>query len=100
MGIPMSDINIDLRKMRNASAKLATKEYMFSNLRRTMGLIRWKLPEEIKQKKEIDKRIEKILKQIQTAEELMHDIKTTTNSCISQYAQAENRLTENANKFI
>ena len=96
----MADINIDLKKMRNASAKLAAKEYMFSNVRRTVSLSRWKLPEEIKQKKEISKRIEQVLKQLQKAEQMMHEIKTTTNSSISQYMQMENGLTENAKKFL
>lgn len=96
----MADINIDLKKMHNASAKLAAKEYMFSNIRRTLGLIRWKLPEELKTKKDIEKRINNVLKQVQVAEQLMHEIKTTTNSCISQYVQAENKNSANAKKFL
>ena len=96
----MAYVNIDLKKMHNASAKLATKEYLFSNVRRTVGLIRWKLPDELRQKKDIERRINNVLKQVQMAEQLMHEIKTTTNSCISQYVQAENHNNDNAKKFL
>lgn len=96
----MAEVNIDLRKMHNASARLSSKEYMFSNIRRTTSLLRWKLPEEIKTRRDIDRRLEAVLSQIQIAEELMHEIKTTTNSCIIQYMQAENNITSNADKFI
>ena len=95
----MAEINIDLKKMHNASAKLSSKEYMFSNIRRTTSLLRWKLPEEIKKRRDIDRRLENVLRQIQIAEQLMHEIKTTTNSCILQYMQAENSITSNAEKF-
>lgn len=96
----MAEINIDFKKMHNASAGLSAKEYMFSNIRRTTSLLRWKLPEEIKKRRDIDRRLETVLSQIQIAEQLMHEIKTTTNSCISQYMQAENSITGNANKFM
>ena len=95
----MADINIDLKKMHDASAKLASKEYMFSNIRRSVGLIRWKLPEELKKKKGIEKRIENVIQQLQIAERIMHEVKTTTNGCISQYVQADRNLNDNAKKF-
>ena len=96
----MAEINIDLKKMRNASARLSSNEYMFSNIRRTTSLLRWKLPEEIKKRRDIDGRMEAVLRQIQIAEQLMHEIKTTTNSCISQYMQSENSITNNADRFM
>lgn len=95
----MAEVNIDFKKLHNASAGLSSKEYMFSNIRRTTSLLRWKLPDEIKKRRNIDGRLETVLKQIQIAEELMHEIKTITNSCIIQYLQAENSITSNANKF-
>ena len=95
----MAEINIDFKKLQNASSKLSSKEYMFSNIRRTTSLLRWKLPEEIKTRRDIDKRIETVLRQIQIAEQLMHEIKITTNSCISQYMQAESSISRNANRF-
>lgn len=96
----MADIEIDFEKMYRASAYLSSRAYMFSNIRRTVGLSRWKLPEDIKKQKNIGKRMEDVMKQLQAAEQLMSEMKTVTNSCISQYMKAENRNTNNANKFI
>lgn len=95
----MAGVNIDLKKMHNASVRLSSKEYMFSNIRRTTSLLQWKLPEKIKKRRDIDRRMETVLKQIQVAEQLMREIKTTTNSCITQYMMAENNITSNADKF-
>lgn len=96
----MADINIDFEKMYRASAYLSSRAYMFSNIRRAVGLSRWKLPEDIRKQKNIGERMEEIMKQLQTAEQLMNEMKTVTNSCISQYMKAESKNAGNADKFL
>ena len=96
----MAEINIDFDKMYQASVYLSSKAYLFSGVRRTVGLSRWKLPENVKEQKNIEERINRVLKQLQLAEQLMTDMKTVTNGCIAQYMQAEEKNNKNANKFI
>lgn len=95
----MAEVNINLKKLHNASTMFSSKEYAFTNIRRTTNLLRWKLPEDVTKRKDIGRRLETVLQQIKAAEQLMHEIKTTTNSCILQYVQAENKITSNAEKL-
>ena len=95
----MVKIDINLKKLQNASAVFSSKEYVFTNIRRKTKLLQWKIPENIKKKKDIGRRLEAVSQQILIAQQLMHEIKTTTSSCILQYAQAENSVTSNAAKL-
>lgn len=96
----MTDIYINFEKIHRASSYLSSKSYLFFSIRRTVGLSRWKLPDKVKKQKNVENRIEEIMRQLQIAEQLMNEMKTVTNSCISQYMNAENVNTDNANKFI
>lgn len=96
----MADIHVDLDKMQQAVTYLSSKAYIVSTARRTVGLLRWKIPEDIRTQHNIENRLEEVTNQLLRAEQLMQEMKTVMNSCMTQYKTMENKLNENAKNFL
>lgn len=95
----MAAIDIDIKKVRNANYNLPP---MISNLsvqRRYLNMLRWRIPSEIQDRRNIRERLDHILREIDRAEQQMNDIYKVTESAAAQYANVETNLTANASRF-
>lgn len=96
----MAEIDIDIRKMKTIVMKMSSKESVLDESRRSLALLRWKLPEEMTKKQEIDNRISNVLLQIDRIRNMMQDIRSTSNECVMQYLSAETKNVNNIDKFL
>lgn len=95
----MAAIDIDIKKVRNANYNLPP---MISNLsvqRRYLNMLRWRIPSEIQDRRNIRERLDHILREIDRVEQQMNDIYKVTESAAAQYANVETNLTANASRF-
>ncbi len=95
----MSEIRIDLKKVRKANYNLPAVVSNLSSQKRYVNMIRWRVPSEIQERREIQKRLDEILKRIEKEEERIQEIYKVTGSAVQQYVNLETTLTENASKF-
>ena len=95
----MSEIRIDLKKVRKANYNLPSVVSNLSAQKRYVNMIRWRVPSEIQERREIQKRLDEILKRIEKEEERIQEIYKVTGSAVQQYVNLETALTENASKF-
>ena len=96
----MSTINIDIKSVRTSNYKLPADLAKISGVKRGIGLLKWRVPEEVQNEKEIKKRIEELNKQLDVAERELQEIYDVVNFCLTQYSDTENRLSENADMFV
>ncbi len=95
----MAAINIDIQKVRNANYNLPP---MISNLsvqKKYINMLKWRIPSEIQDRRNIRERLHSILREMDRAEQQLNDIYKVTGSAVTQYMSMETNLTANASRF-
>lgn len=95
----MAAINIDMKKVRNANYNLPP---MISNLsvqKKYINMLKWRIPSEIQDRRNIRERLHSILRELDRAEQQLNDIYKVTGSAVTQYMNMETNLTANASRF-
>lgn len=95
----MAAINIDIKKVRNANYNLPS---MISNLsvqKKYVNMLKWRIPSEIQNRRNIRERLNSILREMDRAEQQLNDIYKVTGSAVTQYMSMETNLTANASRF-
>lgn len=95
----MAAIRIDIKRIRNANCNLPS---MISNLsiqKKYVNLLKWRIPTEIQDRRNIRERLSLVLREMDRAEQQLNDIYRMTGSAVSQYMDMETRLTANASRF-
>lgn len=95
----MAAINIDIKKVRNANYNLPP---MISNLsvqKKYINMLKWRIPSEIQDRRNIRERLHSILREMDRAEQQLNDIYKVTGSAVTQYMSMETNLTANASRF-
>lgn len=95
----MPAIKIDIKKVRNANYNLPP---MISNLsiqKKNVNMLKWRVPSEIQDRKNIRERFHSVLRELDKAEQQLDDIYKITGSAVAQYMNMETNLTVNAAKF-
>lgn len=95
----MAAVNFDIKKVRNANYELPT---MLSNLSvqaRNINMLKWRISDDIQDRRNIRQRLDVILREMERAEQQLGDVYRVAGSAVTQYANTETRLTENATKF-
>lgn len=95
----MAAINIDMKKVRNANYNLPP---MISNLsvqKKYISMLKWRIPSEIQDRRNIRERLNSILQEMDRAEQQLNDIYKVTGSAVTQYMSMETNLTANASRF-
>ncbi|MDE6015304.1 MAG: hypothetical protein K2H41_06400 [Acetatifactor sp.] len=95
----MAAINIDMKKVRNANYNLPP---MISNLsvqKKYISMLKWRIPSEIQDRRNIRERLNSILQEMDRAEQQLNDIYKVTGSAVTQYMSMETTLTANASRF-
>lgn len=96
----MSKIQVDLGAIRSANYNVPNISSKVNNTKRMLGIVKWKIPEDIVARYSIRQRIENVYSEIDQIEKKLNEIHSVTNSCVCQYEKAENDNTHNADMFI
>lgn len=95
----MAAIKFDIKKVRNANYEIPT---MLSNLsvqKRNINMLKWRIADDIQDRRNIRQRLDGILREMERAERQMGDVYGVVGSAVAQYSDVEKKLTENAAKF-
>lgn len=96
----MAGIRLDIKKVRSTNTTLPPLATKLSGIKRGLGLLRWRIPDNIQEEIRMKERIEELLREIERAEAEINEIYTVTNSSIAQYMNVEERLSANAERFL
>lgn len=96
----MADVDIDIKKLRQIAMQLSAKESVLDDARRTLALMRWKLPEDMTNKRNIDERLKDLLIQLERTQNMMQNIRNATNECVAQFMSAEEKNIKNINRLL
>ncbi len=95
----MAAININIKKVRSANYDLPPIISNLSAQKRYLNMLKWRIPSEIQDRRDIRERLNSILKEMDRAEEQLNDIYRITGSAVTQYMNMETKLTANASRF-
>lgn len=95
----MSRIQIDIKKVRTASYTLPSMAGKAENVKRSMSLLRWRIPGEVQDQRDIRNRVNNIISELGRVEEELNDIYKITEHCLYQYMNTEEKNYNNASKF-
>lgn len=95
----MAEINIDMKKVRNANYNLPSVISSLSVQKRDINMMKWRIPSEIQNRRNIQGRLNSILREIEKVEQQLTDVYNVTGSAIAQYMNMEAGLITNASKF-
>lgn len=95
----MTAINIDIKKVRNANYSLPPMISNLSAQKKYINMLKWRIPSEIQDRRNIRERFHFILQEMDRAEQQLNDIYRVTGSAVAQYMNMENKLTVNSSRF-
>lgn len=95
----MAAINIDVKKVRNTNYNLPPMISNLSAQKRYVNMLKWRIPSEIQDRKNIRERLNSILREMDRAEQQLNDVYKVTGSAVTQYMNTETKLTANASRF-
>lgn len=95
----MSAIQIDIKKVRNANYNLPPMISNLSAQKKYVSMLKWRIPSEIQDRRNIRERLNSILREMDKAEQQLNDIYKVTGSAVTQYMNMETNLTVNASRF-
>lgn len=95
----MAQINIDMKKVRNANYNLPSVISNLSAQKRDVNMLKWRIPSEVQDRRRIRERLNSVLKDIEKVEQQLNDVYKVTGSAVSQYMNMEANLTVNASRF-
>ena len=95
----MAEIKIDLKKLQNANYSIPSVLSGLAAQKRYLNLLKWRIPTEIQNKKQIRKQLDACIKEITEIEEQINDIYKVSRSAVMQYTNVEKKLNKNASQF-
>lgn len=96
----MAQIDIDIRTVRNENYALPGLASKIGNSRKELSLLRWRLPENILEQREVKQRIEYICRDLSDVENQIERINKVTNDSISRYTVVENTISKRNNDLM
>lgn len=95
----MSDINVDMRKVRSLNQNLYSMERQIEYAQRGISRIAAEIPDEILARQQIRERLKEVSRETERLIVQLEELRDVTNSCMDQYAEAENKNSRNAAVF-
>ncbi len=95
----MARIDIDVNTVKNANYAVPQMVSGVSNIKRSIGLLKWRIDPEIMNRRNVRDKIENIIKELGTAEKELNDTYVVTEDILGQYLESEQTLSVFANKF-
>ncbi len=90
---------MDFRMVRNANLALPGMISKVSGVKRGTGLLKWRIPQEIQEKYEIEERMVRVNEDLTEIIEMMNRLYAQVNSSLEQYMNIEEKNNINASKF-
>ena len=95
----MGTTKIDIKKVRSANYNLPSMISSLSAQKKVVSMMKWRIPSEIQDRRNIRERLQTILREIEKSEQQLNEIYKVTGSAVTQYMNLEDRLTANASRF-
>lgn len=92
-------IKIDMKKIRSVNYNLPPMVSNLSAQKRYVNMLKWRIPAEIQDRKNIRERLNSVLRELDRAQQQINDIYKATESAMEQYLNMETNLTVNASRF-
>ncbi len=92
----MSEIYIDLKEVRNINHSISLAASKISVEKKKLGMLRWTIPGEIMDQKDIRNRLDAEIKRLERAELALNEIHRVTAAAVSMYTKNEEKLTDSA----
>ncbi|MCM1307724.1 MAG: hypothetical protein NC223_03915 [Butyrivibrio sp.] len=96
----MPGFYIDYKNLKIENTLLPKLVANVNQTRRNIGVLRWRISDEILSKRNLKNRLEEVCRKLQHIEHKMNSIYNFTNSCIAQYKNAEQTNQSLADKFL
>lgn len=85
----MAEFYIDYRKLKNTNGLLPNIVANVNLARRNIGVLRWRIPEELLVRRNLRNRLNEVYGKLQNIEQRVNSIYNFTNNCIIQYKNVE-----------
>ncbi len=95
----MAIININLSEAEIENAKMPVIADRISNVKSSMGILRWRISEEVSSQRCIRERMEKICIELEDAKDMVDDLYQVTQGSIYKYKETDRVIFANANQF-
>ena len=95
----MAAINVDMKKIKNANYNLPSMISSIDTQKRYVNMLKWRIPSEIQDRRGIRERLNSVSRELDKAQQMLSGVYNVTGSAMTQYANMEKTLTENAARF-
>ena len=95
----MAEIKIDLKKLQNANYSIPSVLSGLAAQKRYLNLLKWRIPTDVQNKKQIRKQLDACIKELVEIEEQINDIYKVAKNAVTQYSNVEKRINKNASQF-
>ncbi len=95
----MSRIYVNISEIRNANYGMPSLSSKADNVKRAVGLMRYRVIAEVAARYSIKERLNDVYREIGKIEEKMDEMYAVTNSCVEQYDQTERENSHNIDQF-
>lgn len=92
-------IYINLSEVRSANYRIPSLASKINHMKRAVGLMRYRLPEEIMERYHIREQMDAAYSALSQIETQIDEVYMAVNSCVDQYACAEKENSNNADAF-
>lgn len=96
----MTEFYIDYKNLKNVNCLLPNIVASINSTRRNIGVLRWRIPEELLNKRNLRNRLDTVCKRLQHIEQKVNSIYNFTNNCIMQYKNVEQTNLNLSDKFL
>lgn len=94
------NLKINLTEVRENNHQLPSMITRVSGVKRGIGMIRWRIPSQLQQEKEIGRRIEKVHRDMDILIDEMTRMYEVVNRSLDMYERTEKENDKNASQFI
>lgn len=95
----MATININLSEAEIENAKMPVISDRVSNVKSSMGILRWRISEEVSGQRNIRERMEKICTELEEARDMIDDLYQVIQGSIYKYKETDRVIFTNADQF-
>ncbi len=93
----MADIKIDIKRVRNANYAVPAMISSLDRSERAINLMKWRIPEEIQERRDIKNRLALIVRKMKQAESKLGEFYKFTEDSINRYLETDRGLNNQAN---
>lgn len=96
----MATININMRDVKNANSLLPSIKNQISSVERGVGLLRWRVPEELQNNRNVKDRLNNMVQDLRDVEQRLGEVYSVVNEAVYQYQTMEQNLRSSVDSFL